>query len=219
MKRFCLFMSLILSVISAEAQRVDYADTVKITKVNVLGTVAARTPTIPLITGTQNLGGHLYFMYTNVSLPVLAVCIENDGSEIFQRLEYIANCRSDEYGKVVYAEREHRNYNPLKIYLFDITLQLDDSYVIKPQRLLPTTILYSTLAKIWNSEKECYDIAISIASPIYVKTKNYKDKLKESTLLKEDINSITVEYGDEKIQIPLCQLSTSRLMSRFKKIL
>jgi hypothetical protein len=54
-----------------------------------------------------------------------------------------------------------------------------------------------------------------------VDTQTYRKELKESYLLKNDIYYFEIEYGDEKIKIPLDLdgLRTSKLISRFKKLL
>lgn len=202
-----------LSVISAEAQRVDYADTVKITKENVSSFVAAVTSTIPF--EKSGLEGHFYFQYMYVyDIPVFAVHVENDGSELYHKLVKVADCLQNDYEKVLLAERNN-SYAQVKEY--DVTFWLTDFYVVSPR--MSSSVCYTFFSKAWNNENESNEVVISIPCKSFVKRNDYKKELQERTLLEEDMNRIIVKYGDDEISIPLYCISTSKLISRCKKVI
>jgi hypothetical protein len=93
-----------------------------------------------------------------------------------------------------------------------------DSYTISPRFETDAKYLLF-MNKEWNNDRENFDICVSIVCNAYVDTKTYKKPLQESYLLKHDIFSIKIKYGDDEISIPLYNISTSNLISRCKKLI
>jgi hypothetical protein len=215
MKKTVLFLFFVLTFISMKAQVIDM-DKVEISMRNIEGVNVAYTPSFPLYEGSNVIGHfHLAYMY-QLGIPTFSVDIEDDGGEFYQRMKTLATNLENDFQEELRAKQN--NYYSI-VHHPNFTIFSNDSFTLSPR--LGSSLDYSVIYKSWDNDTESMNICISISCKVYVDTQTYRKELKESYLLKNDIYYFEIEYGDEKIKIPLDLdgLRTSKLISRFKKLL
>jgi hypothetical protein len=194
-----------------KAQVIDM-DKVEISMRNIEGVNMAYTPSYPLYDGS-NVIGHFHLSYSyQLGKPTFLVFIEDDGGEFYQRMKNLVANLGNDYEKVLrnsYAGVHHPKF----------TMYSNDTFTVSPS--MESDVEYLIVNKMWDNETESMYICISVVCKVFVDKQTYKKELKESYLLKNDIYFLEIEYGNENIKIPLDLdgLRTSKLISRFKKVL
>jgi hypothetical protein len=93
------------------------------------------------------------------------------------------------------------------------------SYNLLP-RVRNQELEYSLIGKVWDNDNESYNVRVYAGTVFVVDKRSNMRFLKESYMMKNDVSSFEIEYGkDGKIIIPLNNISTSKLISRCRKVL
>jgi hypothetical protein len=211
MRKIILILFVMLTYASIKAQEYINADTVQLSVSQISNETIVSTSSLPFWQDDKIEHYKLNYI-NNYGVKAVAISIGNSDSQFFKQLLSIANCIESDYEQVLKAGLDN-SYARVKKY--DMTITMAEPYVLSPW--LQPFSKYCTFRRVWNDDTECFDVWIVIGDNYFVDKYNYKKRLKERNLLKDDILFIDIKYGKDTIRLPLLQISSSKVISRCKK--